>query len=208
MENPDFPSNSREPKPSVPEKTEPKRVLKVVTGEVTRKKKTLGSRFAEMFFGEDAKNFVRSIMNEIMIPAARDSASQGIDRLIFGESRGGPRRSSSSRGHYPYNERFSSESTRSRRDEPRTMSRRARASHDFDEVVLASRGDANEVIAEMFEMLAKYGTVSVTDLYELVGITGSYTDEKWGWNSLRGADVRRVSSGFLLMLPKPEYLED
>jgi len=45
--------------------------------------------------------------------------------------------------------------------------------------------------------------VSVADLYELVGIQGSYTDNKYGWTkNIRNASVVRVRDGYLLKLPK------
>ena len=44
--------------------------------------------------------------------------------------------------------------------------------------------------------------VSVADLYDLVGISGNYTDNKYGWTNLRNSDVQRVRDGYLLKLPK------
>jgi hypothetical protein len=58
----------------------------------------------------------------------------------------------------------------------------------------------------MDQLIEKYETVSVADLYELLGVTSSYTDEKWGWVDLREATIRRVRDGYLLDLPKPESL--
>ncbi len=58
----------------------------------------------------------------------------------------------------------------------------------------------------MDQLIEKYETVSVADLYELLGVEASYTDEKWGWVDLRDAGIRRVRDGYLLDLPKPESL--
>ena len=54
----------------------------------------------------------------------------------------------------------------------------------------------------MDELLETYGIVSVADLYELVGIIGNYTDNKYGWTNLRNAEPIRVNGGYLLKLPK------
>lgn len=54
----------------------------------------------------------------------------------------------------------------------------------------------------MQDLIDTYGMVSVADLYDLVGINGSYTDNKYGWTHLRSADVQRVRDGYLLKLPK------
>jgi hypothetical protein len=83
------------------------------------------------------------------------------------------------------------------------MSRMARSRHDFDEIVLQSRTEAEEVIDRLFDLVSRYDTATVADLYELVGIQGSHTDHKWGWTDLRGADVSRTRDGYLLDLPDP-----
>jgi hypothetical protein len=90
---------------------------------------------------------------------------------------------------------------------PRTLSRRSRARHDFDELIIPSRQEAEEVIDRMFDLLSRYGEVSVADLYELTGIQSSHTDMKWGWRELRGTKAIRLrQGGFLLDLPEPEPL--
>jgi hypothetical protein len=94
-----------------------------------------------------------------------------------------------------------------RRDEPRSISRRARATHDFDEIILPTRVEAEEVIDRMFDIVSQYETATVADLYELVGINSNYTDGKWGWSDFRGAGVSRVRNGYLLDLPRPESLD-
>ena len=47
-----------------------------------------------------------------------------------------------------------------------------------------------------------YGLVRVADLYDLVGITGSYTDNKYGWTNIRNVEPIRVRDGYMLKLPK------
>ena len=87
------------------------------------------------------------------------------------------------------------------------ISRRARASHDFDEVILQSRAEAEEVIDNLYEVVSQYGAASVADLYQLVGITASHQDTKWGWTELRGTGVSKVRHGYLLDLPQPVPLD-
>ena len=54
----------------------------------------------------------------------------------------------------------------------------------------------------MDELIEHYGIVSVADLYDLVGITGSYTDNKYGWTDIRTAQVVRVRDGYKIKLPR------
>ena len=54
----------------------------------------------------------------------------------------------------------------------------------------------------MDELIDTYSMVSVADLYDLIGVTGNYTDNKYGWTNIRNAEVVRVREGYLLKLPK------
>lgn len=211
-----FPANSHKTRAAPEEKqSETKKVEKVVEGDVVRRKKPLGKRFAETFFGGDAKGVVAYVVMDVLIPAAKDTVadafSQGIERMLFGEVRSTSRRTGQrpggGAGYTNYN-RYSSPRESTRREDPRnSISRRARSSHDFDEIILATRAEATEVVDRLFDLIAKYETATVADLYELVGVSGNYTDDKWGWTDIRGAGVTRVRNGYLLDLPKPEPLD-
>jgi hypothetical protein len=213
----DFPPNSNKarerPTDATHEKPEEKKLEAVVTGEVVRRKKPLGRRFKETFLGGDAKGVLGFVMLDVMIPAAKDmmadAVSQGIERMLFGEARSTSRRprSGGGNGYVSYN-RYSSNTPRDgRREEPRSVSRGARARHDFDEIILATRVEAEEVIDRLSDLVQRYESATVADLYDLVGVSGSYTDDKWGWTDIRGATVQRIRNGYLLDLPKPDYLE-
>lgn len=217
----DFPSNSHASKTGTDERpaaiepgvngSEPKKVEKVVTGDVVRRKKPLGKRFMETFVGGDAKGVFGYVMMDVLLPAAKDTiadaVSQAVERLLFGEARSTSRRTGARPGNQPYVSYNRYSSSGPRREEPRqNISRRARSSHDFDEIILATRAEAEEVIDRIFDLISRYEQATVADLYELVGVTGNYTDEKWGWTDFRGAGVTRISNGYLLDLPKPEFL--
>jgi hypothetical protein len=132
--------------------------------------------------------------------------------MIFGETVSSSRRHGRKPGDGPYINYQSPYSKRrrdprDRDDRPRDLSRRARASHDFDEIILGTRVEATEVIDRLYDIIAKYEMATVSDLYDLIGVTGSWTDDKWGWVDLRGAGVTRVRNGYLLALPRPEPLD-
>lgn len=213
----DFPSNARTRiitnktttvKQEVTE--EPKKIEKITTGEVIRRKKPLGKRLFETFFGGDAKTVISFVVMEVLVPAAKDAVadavSQGVERTLFGEVRSSSRRAGSrpSSGYISYN-RFSTPSTKSR-EEPREISRRSRAHHEFDEIYLATRAEAEEALDRMYDLISKYEQATVADLYDLLGISSEYTDDKWGWTDLHGAGVIYSRKGYLLDLPKPEPL--
>ena len=209
----DFPSNSQRARAG-PRKEEKAKVDKVIQGEVVRRKKPLGKRLFETFIGGDLKGVVSYMTFDILVPSSKDIfidvVQSGVERLFYGDSRPPSRRSGRRPGgsYIAYN-RYSRDSRDDPRDRDRdrpSISRRGRANFDFDEIILDTRVEADEVIERMFDLVSKYEMVTVADLYDLVGIQGNYTDHKYGWEDIRGAGVTRVSNGYLLDLPKPDPL--
>ncbi len=111
-------------------------------------------------------------------------------------------------GYVSYN-RYQADGYRDPRTNPPAphLSRRGRAQHDFDEIVLQSRAEAEEVIDRMFDILSRFDSVTVADLYELTGIKSNHVDNKWGWTDLQGSSVSRIRNGYLLDLPAPDPLD-
>jgi hypothetical protein len=206
-----FPSNSRKSREPQPEPVAEKKILRVVEdgSKVVRRKKPLGSRFKELFLDIDVVTIVEDVIKDVLIPAAKDmftdAVNQSMRRALYGgdDSRN---RGYRSYGSGPTNYTRYSSSPPARREEPRSMSRRARAAHDFDEIILGSRQEAEDVLGQMRDVLDRYETVSVGDLYGMVDIQGTSADERWGWLDLHNARVVRVNGGYLLDLPKTEPL--
>ncbi len=184
-----------------------KKVERVTSSEPIRRRKSLGKQFKATFFGGDAKSAFRYVVFDVLIPAAKDAiadaGAQGIERLVFGDTRRrrGAAPPSGPSGYVSYN-RYAMGGQQA--EPPRSMSRRARASHNFDEIVLTSRPEAEEVLDRMYDIISRYEAVTVADLYGLTGIQETHTDYKWGWSNLHGSGVARVRNGYLLDLPDPE----
>ena len=77
----------------------------------------------------------------------------------------------------------------------------------YEDIIFPNRGEAEKVLDKMEELIDYYGLVSVADLYELVGLAGDYPDNKYGWTSIRSAEVMRVRNGYILKLPKAIVLD-
>lgn len=192
------------------EEPKKKKVDKVVTGSAKKRKKPLSKKLAETFVGEDIESVGQYVLFDVIVPAAKstiaDATSQAIERMLFGESRKRPGQPGRVHGNYtPYNR--SSGSTVRTQGSGRDISRRARATHDFDEIIIDTRGEAEEVLDRLGDLIDMYDHATVSDLYDLVGITGNWTDDKWGWFDIREANIARVRSGYLLNLPKPVTID-
>lgn len=214
----EFPPNSHRSKmiPAGPtEKSSQEKVVeKVVTNDVSRRKPPLGKRFAQTFFGGTAKNAAQYVVMEVLLPAAKDAIadamSQGVERILFGETRSASRRAGGYRpptaAYTAYNRMTSPPVAGHMRQEARTISREARSQHVFDEIIIATRIEAEHVLNKLEALVLEYGSCTVADFYSLVGATGEYTDDKYGWDSMRGANVVRVRDGYIVDLPRPVQL--
>lgn len=201
MENFDYKSNSNKSKTEAVKQAEEKRVEKVVTGKVVTKKKSGFSKFAGEFISEDAKNIKSYVIGDVLIPAFKkaisDIITDGIDIILYGgNGRNRSVRSNADRVSYRsyYDDR--------RQSDRLTTSRYSSNSYSYDDIILDSRGEAEEVLARMDELMDTYGLVRVADLKDLVGITGSYTDNKYGWTNIRNAEIVHVRDGWMIKMPR------
>lgn len=170
-----------------------KKDIKPIAKAKTKKK----NKLVDTFISEDAQNIKSYILMDVLVPAIKkaisDIVTDGISMLLYGDTSHGSKRSSSVTSYVSYN-RYSD---RDRRDD-----RVTRTGYSYDDIVLNTRGEAEEVLDAMDGMLETYGVVSVADMYDLVGITCNYTDNKYGWTNLRNAEPVRVRDGYMLKLPK------
>lgn len=195
----EYQSNSFKSKEERKESAEQaKKVEQVAAGKV--KKKSEVSKIASNFISEDASNVTSHLWSGVLVPAIKkviyDIITDGIDMILYGGNGRNKKPSEASKVSYRsyYNRRNEEER---RYDAPRT-----RSAYSYDEVVVDTRNEAEEVLARMDELIEEYKMVSVADLYDLVGITGNYTDNKYGWTNLRSAEVVRVRNGYLIKLPR------
>lgn len=185
-------------------KEEPQKLDKIIEGTAISKKQ---SKIKNFLISEDATNVKSYILLEVLIPAIKKAISatgeamsdvikDGIDMMLYGETRARGKSSISSKISY---RSYYDKEDRDRRDYKST---RQRLGYNYDDVILDNRGEAEEVLSRLDELIETYGIASVADLYDLVGISGNYTDNKYGWTDLRNAQVLRVREGYLIKLPK------
>lgn len=199
-----YKSNSNSSRERESEKQTPKKknIEKVTKGTARTKKK---SKFLGSFIAEDIKDVKDYLLGDVLIPTIKstlaDMVSNGIDMALFGEVRGRKKSSRGRSGRTPYRDYYD------RRDDRREP-RRA-AAYDYESVIVESRGEADLVLDRMDEIIENYDSVSITDLYDLVGYDGGkYTDSKYGWTSLRGVNVTRLRDGsYEIVMPSPKQID-
>lgn len=196
----DYKSNSFKSKEEQAEQTNQKKFEKVVQGTAKTKQKSGVDRLANSLISEDVKDVKSYIFMDILIPSIKkvivDIVSDGIEMIMYGKS--GRNRKGSTASKISYRSYYD------RRENDRPATPRAISRYDYDDIVLDNRGEAEDVLSRMIEAVEEYGVVSVADLYDLVGMQHNFTDNKYGWTSLRTASVERTRDGYWIKLPKAQ----
>lgn len=177
---------------------EGKRAEKVVHGKVKTKKNEM-RKLTDIFISEDVSNVKNYILLDVIVPAVKkaiyDLVVGTLDMSLYGGRGSGRRPTADKISYRDYN-------SVSRRDD-RTYNRTSTASgYSYDDIVVETRGEAEAVLSRMDEIMEEYEIVRVADLYDLVGITGDYTDNKYGWTNIRNAEVIRVRDGYKIKMPR------
>jgi hypothetical protein len=206
----EFPGNSKNPRPQGAE-PEREKIEPVVINPVSDRKKPLLKRIANIFIGGDSKSVVNYVLMDVLVPQAKEmlaeATSQGIERMIYGESSPGRRRGFANRpggNATPYN-RYAVRGNHplGRAGAPDRPVMAEPRGQDVDDLLFATRPEAELTLERMYDMLQNYETVSIADLNSLIARTSSYTDQKWGWTSLQGSRIfPDRSAGYVLELPR------
>ena len=223
---PEFPGNSHkekdpgakrvvreyhDPQPKAPTGDQPPRLEKIVKGQVTRRKKGFFDKFSEAFFGDDTQSVGNFILWDVVIPAIKNTVSAavqgGVDMLLFGEPRGDRTRRDGNHSIVDYGGFARRPGVVSRTRDERPDPFRSRVSHKFDDIIFRNRGEAEEVLSNLVDQIENYNVATIGDLYDLVGMTGDFTDNKWGWDNLSRASTTRVRDGYILVLPRPVVID-
>lgn len=199
---PDNSHKSRTERAAMKEKPpeQDKRAEKVVHGKVKAKKNET-RKWTDLFISEDVANVKSYILMDVIVPSIKkafyDLVVGTLDMSLYG-GRGGGKRPTADKVSYrtDYN-------SISRRDD-RSYSERNRTSsgYSYDDITVETRGEAEMVISRMDEIMDEYDQVRVADLYDLVGITGDYTDNKYGWTNIQTARVVRTRDGYKIQMPR------
>lgn len=207
----DYQGNSKRDKEKANKESEPKKNLeKVVSGEVTQRPKSIGSKFKTIFLGGDFGTARQYVISEVALPALRNLVveviSKGADRLIYGDSvrRRGP---ASYSPRIQYNNPLYRQGPITTGPPNRNPADRWRqGTKSFEDIIVSSKEDADTVVENLINIVEMYEVVSVADLYELVGLPSSHIDNKWGWTNLATIQVSQVREGYRIGFPPLEEI--
>lgn len=205
-----FKSNSFKSKEKDDKEERTSRVKGASSGVAKTRERSLGSKFKDTFLGEEIKDAKSYIIFDVIVPSIKEMIVDTVENaveMIFGvsgrtRSRGSSRvtgkgESVSYQAYY----KSSKESGRARTEERDSY-------NGYKEVIMDSRGAAEEVLDILIEAVNEYKQVSIADLYDAANLPpGPWTDNKYGWTDLRSAYIKRVRDGYLIVLPRPIALD-
>ena len=196
------PNSHRSKEQELHEPMPEKRAEKVVTGNVRQRKKSGLAKAGSIFVPGDVESVKSYILMDVLVPSIKraisDIVCNGISMLLGEPSRG---KSGSPGAKVAYRQYY-----QDRDDRPSYNRPSAQAQDSYDAIVFETRGDAEEVLYRMEELLERFDVVSVADLFDMAGISCQYTDNKYGWTDLRNAHVERVRDGYIISLPRATSL--
>ena len=221
--------NSKAVPDNIPE--EKQRNTQIISNPPKVRKKGLTERLVRGVIGPtDGLSVGEYVRTEIIVPAFKnviaDSVTTAINIIMFGNDspRGGyGGHISNGYGYRPkvnYNDQYDSRRgnyARSNVDRVgRSLERDFGGGHtnigmvreDVEDYIIDNRRDAMDVLAKLQYDADIYGTVSIADYYDLIGVPTQWTHNTYGWDrhQLSSVAIRPVQGGFILILPPVQYL--
>ncbi len=198
-------------------KAKPKQEAVVSSDHVKIKKQSAWRKAKHRIFEQEGKEIKDYVVNDVVIPAAKETlwtaVSNGLEILLYGESRHSTRRPGGLLGGQRYGNYVSYNSISNNRvnsvgNRPGLGAGASiRNNLALDDFIFQSRGEALDILDRMSTILTDYGIVTVADLYDMCGLKTPYTYNNYAWRDLSTAGVSLTRDGYLLSLPTPQVLD-
>lgn len=174
--------------------------------DIVSTKKPLGKRVISTFINEDSNDLKTWLFMDVIIPGIKNTILDMLQMAFFGEissrGRGGSRNDRTDYSSYYNGNRSSYRSWYGSRDRYESDEKL-----DYSNIILRNRAEAERIVEEMRNRIRNCNGASVADLFDLLDLSSKYTDNNYGWTDERDIGIRRVSSGFLIDVSEPRYLD-
>lgn len=175
------------------ESSEPKHIERVITSEVRTKKKSGIHKFLDVIIGSGGVEDVTERLSTDIRKSIANSITDVVQMALVGTTSRGNSNNNGNRISYRNNYQQSGQN--------QSAVRVSKTTYDYEDIIFDTRGEAEKVLQSMDDVISRYGFISIGDMYDMVGITANYTDNKYGWTDLKGAHPERVNGGYILKLP-------
>lgn len=172
---------------------------------LVKKKDSWFEKVAKWFISEDVDDIKSYLIFDLVIPGIKDVAFDLVEMILFGEKSSRKRRGSSKisySGYYDRKERRSRSKSRSRDREDKDTST------DYKDIIVEDRGDAEDIVDRMQDLIDRNGKASIADLLDLVNLPSNFADVDWGWTNPRSISYRRVRDGYKIDVDRVKDIGD
>lgn len=191
---------------------EPGQRVQPVTQAKKVKKKGALRRIAHAMLEDNLENAKERAVNDIIIPGFKalifDGITDLLDAMLYGNDDRGYRGSSQRRSNGSRRKEQVSYNGYYEKGGRRPQNRSGNYSMEPDEVILDTRNDARNVLNEINDAIRKYGQASIADFYDACKVTSDWTDNRYGWYDIRGASIKPVRDGYIIIMPPTEELDN
>lgn len=185
---------------------EEKEQLKAIVKAKPRKKGIAERLVIGLIGNAEQDGALKYIGKEIIMPSIKDLSYNAIQSLasslLYGQDGQRP----------PVNKSYSTRPNAQRTNyqsaygsnPPVQKSKNVR--QDVEDYILETRQDAVIVLDSLIDQCERYGSVSIADYYDLVGVDSTYTQGKYGWSDLSRARIITNRHGFTIAFPPVELI--
>lgn len=155
-------------------------------------------KLTDVFLAKDIHEVKEYIIMEVAIPAIKDIISSTVNTFLYGDRSNPSKTTNASWASYG---KYYDKGKTTSPSEP------VKKRLDYRDLTFDTKGDAEEVLSALEELISMYGKASVADLFDLADMECEYTDNRYGWKSLASASTYQTRDGYMLRLPKPRPLD-
>ena len=81
-------------------------------------------------------------------------------------------------------------------------------STDYKDIIVEDRGDAEDIVDRMQDLIDRNGKASIADLLDLVNLPSNFSDVDWGWTNPKSISYRRVRDGYKIDVDRVKDIGD
>lgn len=181
--------------------------VKKMVSEKDITKKTLFQKMKDTFVVNSIQDVGSYLWEQVLVPTMKnlfiDAVTNGANMLMHGETRASTRNSTYSGGSRASYDRYYSNNNR-REDDQRTV--RTTTRWGFEDIVITDHQKAVDILHELDSIMAEYNRVRVAELNTMLGVTGPYTENYYGWTDIRMAKLVPVRGGWVIEMPRVQAL--
>ena len=155
-------------------------------------------KLTDVFLAKDIHEVKEYIIMEVAIPAIKDIISSTVNAFLYGDRSNPSKTTNASWASYG---KYYDKGKTTSPSEP------VKKRLDYRDLTFNTKGDAEEVLSALEELISMYGKASVADLFDLADMECEYTDNRYGWKSLASASTYQTRDGYMLRLPKARPLD-